>query len=157
MIKAVLLCDYRKRKQGNILTISMTNLYHPQRSYGKVIFSQAWVKNSFCPRGVSASVHAGIHPPNKQPPGQTPLGQTPPWADTPYPVHAGIHTPCPVYAGIHPLPSACWDTWLLLRTVRILLECILVVYVYICKYKHATLFCPLIVVIMESKRTTTAK
>ena len=29
--------------------------------------------------GVSASVHAGVHPP-----GQTPLGQTPlPWADTP--------------------------------------------------------------------------
>ena len=27
-------------------------------------------------------------------------GQTSPWTDTPYPVHAGIHTP---------LPSACWD------------------------------------------------
>ena len=35
---------------------------------------------------MSASVHAGIHPP----------GQTPPC-----PVHAGIHIPCPVHAGIH--------------------------------------------------------
>ena len=47
---------------------------------------------------------------------------TPPlWANTPScPVHAGIHTP---------LPSACWDPpsgWPLLRTVRILLKCILV-------------------------------
>ena len=56
--------------------------------------------------GVSASVHAGIHPQQTSPwadtpwadspPGQTPPGQTPPC-----PVHAGIHTPpCPVYAGI---------------------------------------------------------
>ena len=34
---------------------------------------------------------------------------SPPQADTPCPVHAGIHTPCPVHAGIHPLCSACWD------------------------------------------------
>ena len=46
----------------------------------------------FFHRGVSASVHAGIHPP-----GQIhPSGQTPPC-----PVHPGIHTsPCPVHAGI---------------------------------------------------------
>ena len=73
------------------------HFYHPQRSCGKVIFSQACVKNSV--GGVSASVHAGIHPLGQTPPGQThPLGRHHPQADTPQPVHAGIHT------------SACWDT-----------------------------------------------
>ena len=56
-------------------------------SCGKVMFSQACVKNS-------VPLHAGIHispvqtPPGRHPPGQTlfrqtPPGQTPPWADTP--------------------------------------------------------------------------
>ena len=54
---------------------------------GKVIFSQTSV--ILFTRGGVFSQHA--------------LGQTPPWADTPCPVHAGIHTtPTP--------PSACWDT-----------------------------------------------
>ena len=53
-------------------------------------------------RGMSAPLHAGIHPP----------GQIPPQADTPR------HRP--------PLRSACWDM-VNKRSVRIPLECILVV------------------------------
>ena len=43
--------------------------YRPQRSWAKVIFSQACVKNSVHGGGgcVSASVHAGIHPPRSSP------------------------------------------------------------------------------------------
>ena len=55
--------------------------YRPQLSWGKVIFSQACVKNSVHGGGVSAT---------------TPLG-SPPSADTPL----GRQTP---------LGSACWDT-----------------------------------------------
>ena len=89
-----------------IMTINgrfLVYIYRLQRSCGKVIFSQECVKNSVNREGVSASVHAGKHTP-----GQTPPGRQPPWADTPL----GRHSP----------PSR----RLLLRTVRILLECILV-------------------------------
>ena len=61
-------------------------------------------------RWVSAPVHAGIHPPLER----NPLGRKPPWADTP----SGQTTPPPEQT----LPSR----RLLLRTVRILLERILV-------------------------------
>ena len=72
------------------------NDYHPQRSCGKVIFSQASVILSS--GGVYSSMHWGRHPPPRQ---------TPRWADTsPCPVHAGIHTPFTVHAGIHPHPAA---------------------------------------------------
>ena len=48
---------------------SCDHFYHrPQRSWAKVIFSQT----SVCPRGVSASVHAGIYPESTHPPDQTP-------------------------------------------------------------------------------------
>ena len=50
--------------------------YRLQRSWAKVIFSQACVKNSVHRGGVSASVHAGIHPPGADTP---PREQTPPW------------------------------------------------------------------------------
>ena len=63
-------------------------------------------------RGVSATHPQADSPPGQTPPTQCMLGYTPP----PCPVHAGIHTP---------LPSACWDT-VNKRSVRILLECILV-------------------------------
>ena len=55
--------------------------YRPQRSWAKVIFSQA----SVCPQGggVSASVHAGIYPPGADPPDQTPWSRHPPGADPP--------------------------------------------------------------------------
>ena len=70
--------------------------YRPQRIYGKVIFSQACVKNSVH-GGVSVSVHAGIHTPPEAHPRE---------AHT----HTQKHTP----------------RWSLQRTVRILLECFLV-------------------------------
>ena len=47
----------------------------PQRSCGKVMFSQACVKNSVRGRGLSTTVHAGIHTPWQTPP---PDRQTPP-------------------------------------------------------------------------------
>ena len=53
--------------------------------------------------------------------GRYPPGQTPPWAETPL----GRH---------FPMPSASWDTPLwqpLQRTVRILLECILVHFYFV--------------------------
>ena len=68
--------------------------YRPQRSWAKVIFSQACVKNSVH-GGVSASVHAWIYPPGtrppqtrapprtRHPPDQTPPDQTPPRPDPP--------------------------------------------------------------------------
>ena len=67
--------------------------------------------------GVSAQLHAGIHPlgPEADPPGQTPPGQTPPGQTPP-----GRHPP-----GHTSQPDAPWaDTPQ--QTVRILLECILV-------------------------------
>ena len=68
----------------------MLSCYHPQRSCGKVIFSQVCVKNSDH-GGVSTSAHAGIH-------------------THPCPEHAGIHTtPAQCMLGYIPLPSACWD------------------------------------------------
>ena len=86
--------------------------------------------------GVSQHALGQTLPPGRNPPGETP----------PCPVHAGIHTPlpsacwdtqppCPVHAGIHNPPSQCMlryttppppPRWPLLRTVRILRECILV-------------------------------
>ena len=96
-----------------IMTINgrfLVYIYRLQRSCGKVIFSQECVKNSVHREGVSASVHTGIHtPPGRYPQADNPLGrhptprQTPPCVDTPPPSRR-----------------------LLLRTVRILLECILV-------------------------------
>ena len=89
------------------------------------MFLQACV----CPQeGVSASVHAGIpsplsRPPWEQtppsplgadtPPGADPPEQTPPRTDPPWSRHPPEQTPP-------------WERWPLLRTVRILLECILV-------------------------------
>ena len=82
--------------------------YRPQRSCGKVMFSQA---------SVILSMGGGVpgrHTPWADPPGQTP--DTHPWVDTPsgkIPLgrHAppaqcmlGYTPPCPVHAGIHPPP-----------------------------------------------------
>ena len=110
------------------LTTKKANYYRPQRSYGDVIFSQASVSHSVhrggcladtLPRQTThrqtppADIHPDRHPQadthRRHPPGR----HTPP-ADTPPP---GRHTP----------PGR----RLLLRTVRILLECILV---YCCCY-----------------------
>ena len=59
----------------------------------------------------------GRHPLVRHPPGQTPPGRTPPWADTPQQT-----PPRQTPHGQTPPPSR----RLLLRTVGILLECILV-------------------------------
>ena len=62
---------------------SIRSHYRPQRSWGKVMFLQASV--ILLMGGVSASVHAGIHPPRVDTPlEQTPPGSRhPPGADTP--------------------------------------------------------------------------
>ena len=93
--------------------------YRPQRSCGKVIFSQV---------SVSHSVHRGMCIPACTEADTSPPGQTSPWADTLLPSACwDTHT-------LPPLPSECWDTppprQPLLRMVRILLECILVNMIY---------------------------
>ena len=88
--------DFVNRSSVFILPVYF---YRPQRSWAKVIFSQACVKNSVHGGGVSVSVHAGIpprtrHPPRDQahPPGPgTPPEQTPPGPGTPPPETR--HTP----------------------------------------------------------------
>ena len=57
-----------------------------------------------------------------EPQGQTSPGQTPPGRHQPLP-----STPSSASGDTHPLPSACWDT-VNKRSVRIPLECILVLY-----------------------------
>ena len=85
--------------------------YRPQRSWAKVIFSQACVKNSVHGGGrVSASVHAGIHPPPDQ--AHTPREQTPPPPSR------------------HPPPGSRLQHMVNERPVRILLECILLFFVF---------------------------
>ena len=75
------------RKSGGFQTlckiISFLDIfdnYRPQRSWAKVMFLQASVILLTGGGGVSASVHAGIHPPWEQTPppkADTPLEQTP--------------------------------------------------------------------------------
>ena len=63
--------------------------------------------------------------------GYTPPGQTPPWADTPLSSACWDTPPAQCILGYTPpSPTQCMlgYTWLLLRTVRILLECILVIF-----------------------------
>ena len=78
--------------------------YRLQRSCGKVMFSQACVKNS---------VHRGVCIPACTRAETPSLGRHPPPEQTPpCPVHAGIHTPtqCMLgYTNTPPLPSAFWD------------------------------------------------
>ena len=79
------------RKSGGFQTlceiISFLDIfdnYRPQRSWAKVMFLQASV--ILLTGGVSASVHAGIHPPWEQtlpPKADTPWSRQPPKADTP--------------------------------------------------------------------------
>ena len=84
--------------------------YRPQRSCGKVIFLQASVSHSVH-RGEGRGVSDRYHP-----------LQTPPWADTPQAdTLLGRHRPAQCMLGYTPP----WRP--LQRTVRILLECILVI------------------------------
>ena len=114
--------------------IRAQHFHRPQRSCGKVMFSQVCVKNSF--QGGGLSQHELGH----TSPGQT-LPPSACWDTSPCLVHAGIHTLLPsacwgthpptqcmlgytpsflVHPGIHPLQRP------LQRMVHILLECILV-------------------------------
>ena len=92
--------------------------YRPQRSC---------VCQEFCPGGgCLPQCMLGYNPPGRHPhPGQTP---THPWADTHPPL--GRHPPTPGQTPTHPWadtpPGRQPPRRLLLRTVRILMECILV-------------------------------
>ena len=55
-----------------------------KRSCGKVMFSQACVKNSVHKRRW-CTLHWADTPLGRNPPGQTPLGRHPPWAEPPPP------------------------------------------------------------------------
>ena len=110
--------------------VKASHYYRPQRSWAKVIFSQA----SVCPRGggVSASVHAGIYPPRADhlPPDQTsPPGPHPPRPDPPGADPPREQTPSqsrhPPRSRPPPPPRKHQHT-VNERPVRILQECILV-------------------------------
>ena len=103
------------KKVPNLLkSIASTSYYRPQRSFGKVMFSQVSVilfTGGLCV--------CGRHPPGRHPLGRHPTGQTPPGQTPPCPVHARTHTPpdqCML--GYTPCPRQPVQ-----RTVRILLEC----------------------------------
>ena len=128
---------YAKRHQSSHLR-QPSYIYRPQRSCEGYVFTGVCLSTGG--GGVSASVHAGIpHPPREQtppgcrhptgadmPPGSRhPPGSRPPLggADTPRSRHPpGANTP---HGSRHPPKRRP-----LLRTVRILLECILVSWVY---------------------------
>ena len=80
--------------RSHISSVWISHIYRPQRSWGKVMFSQASV---ILLTGGSASVHAGIHthPPWADPPGaDTPPEQTPPGSRHPWSRHPpGADTP----------------------------------------------------------------
>ena len=80
---------------------------------------------------MSASVHAGIHPPSRHPPGaDIPPEQTPPGADTPQSRHPPGGDPpeqTPPWEQT-PIPGSRLQHTVNERPVRILLECILVVF-----------------------------
>ena len=80
----------------------LTYFYHPQRSCGKVMFSQV---SDILYRGEGEWVCVADTPGQTPPPGRHPLGR-----------HlSGRHPPRQTPPGRHPLgrrhlPSACWDT-----------------------------------------------
>ena len=99
------------KKVPNLLkSIASTSYYRPQRSCGKVMFSQVFVilftGGCVC---VADTPPRQAHPRQTPPRADTP-GQTPNRADTPLARHPlpsacwETHTSCPVHAGIHPLP-----------------------------------------------------
>ena len=85
-----------------------SSFYLPQTKFAKIMFLYLSVSHSVHRGGVSASVHAGIHPHE----------QTPPWANTPL----GVDTPP---GSKRPPPAQCMlGNTANKRAVRILLECI---------------------------------
>ena len=102
------------RKVGGTHPTRMLPCYHPQRSWGKVIFSHVSV--ILFTGGGSASVHAGIPPP--LPWQQNPLARRPPpqKVDPPWqgrPPQQGRPPPSkadpPWHGRPPPLCSACWE------------------------------------------------
>ena len=96
--------DGHKLESQIVISVFQFNYYRPQRSWGKIIFSEACVRNSVH-GGVSARLHAGIHTP-LGPEADTPLG---PEADTrpdprsrfpPYPEQTSIRNRPP--GTVHP-------------------------------------------------------
>ena len=108
---------------------SKRDFYRPQRSCGKVIFSQTSVSHSVH-GGVSAWVHAGVHPQAGTLPGKVhPLGRC-----TPGQVHPRQYTPGQVHLLDRYTPPGRYTPWAgtppprrsLQQTVHILLGCFLV-------------------------------
>ena len=96
------------------------NYYCPQHSCGKIMFLHLSVSHSVH-RGVYPSMYWGRHPPGADI-SQHALGQTNQWADTLW-ADANRQTP---RADTPQVDTPTLGRWLLMRTVRILLECILV-------------------------------
>ena len=110
-------CTWRRMVYGGSYETVIFHFYRLR--CGKVIFSQASVI-LFTGRGGAAAIPPRTHTPRIY----TPSGRHTPWADTPLGHDPpGRHTPghTPLWTDTQPLE------WLLQRTVRILLECILVI------------------------------
>ena len=91
-------CDLSKHPpaDGINIRLQLISCYRPQRSWGKVIFSEACVKNSVhkggcLPHGMLGYTPWGPDTPPEQTPPSKPEAGTPLGADTP--------TPCKVHAG----------------------------------------------------------
>ena len=101
---------------------------------------------SFCSQGGSASVHAGIPPPPSRHPlgADTPRSGTPPNQAPPGSRHPLEHThpppPDQEHSPEQATPPPREQRRLLLRTVRILLECILVGYFFNLRIRQSVLF-----------------
>ena len=118
-----------KKQVVDLSPHKLSHFYRPQRSWAKVIFSQACVENSVHRGGrVSASVHAGIHPPgaDTSPRSRPAREQTCPGADTPQSRQPPLWEQTPPEQT--PPPRTRLQHTVNERPVRILLECILVLY-----------------------------
>ena len=101
-----------------------SDYYRPQRSWGRVIFSEVCVKNSV-QRGVCLSAPGSRTPGSRDPPraDTPPPGADTPGADTPLEQTPPEQTPP---RSRHPPPQCMLGDTANKRAVRILLECILV-------------------------------
>ena len=117
---------------NHLVKLSPSNIYRPQRSCGKVMFLHLSVSHSVHRGSVYPSMHCSDTP-SWADISQHALGQTPPPGQTYPSMHWGRHPllgrHIPACTGADTLrgqtPPPPWRR-LLLRTARILLECILV-------------------------------
>ena len=103
-----------RSKNHDLMNCSMKHYYRPQRSWGKVIFSEACAKNSVQKEGVCPIASWDATPPDQRqapprarcrhPPGTR--GRHPPGAEPPSPGTRDRHPP---YPGTDPQHSACWE------------------------------------------------